>query len=499
MGSAYILAIDQSTQSTKAMLFDDAGRVVAHACEPHRQIIERGSFVSHDLNEIAANILAVSRRVIESAGIDKAAVKAIGVTNQRESVGVWDRATGAPIANSIVWQCNRAAGITDALSAEEAEYVTRTTGLKLSPFFSAPKLAWLLNEVPGARERAKRGELCCGTMDCFTVFVLTGGKSHRTDLSNASRMLLLNLDKGEWDERLTNIFDIPAALLPEIMDSDACFGWSDLGGYLDAPIPIRAALGDSHAALFAAGCHEAGDCMAGYGTGTCVMMNLGYKPVRSDKGINTSVAWRAGGNTLYLFDGVINYSGAVITWIVDELKLAASPAQTETLARQADPTDRTYLIPYFTGASAPRWSNGSNAIFCGMTRSTGRAELVRAALESLAYQTADVVFAMSEAAKQRPVQMRVSGGPTKNAYLMQFQADLLDLEVLAPENKEMTLQGAAYMAGIAAGVYAGDLVNSSPIAEKYSPTMGKDERLLRLAGWERAASAAIKMQEERPL
>lgn len=493
MKQAYVLAIDQSTQGTKAILFDALGQIFARADVPHRQIINERGWVEHDLNEIGRNILIAAKRVIAESGIDKADVRAIGVTNQRESVGVWDRRTGEPVFHSIVWQCNRAAALCERLTEADAAYLAETTGLKLSPFFSGPKIAWILENVPGVRERAERGELACGTMDCWTIFTLTCGRVHKTDLSNASRMQLINLRAGAWDEGACRIFRIPMQMLPEIADSDALYGETDLDGFLDTLIPIHAAIGDSNAALFAQGCHNRGDCMTGYGTGNCVMMNLGDTPVWSKQGILTSAAWRAQGKTRYMFDGVINYAGAVITWIVKDLGLAGSPAETEEMASVANPADRTYLIPYFTGVGAPRWSNRANAVFTGMTRLTGRAELVRAALESIAYQTADAIFAMSEDAGVRPACMRVSGGPTRNRYLMQFQSDLMECDVLAPSNGEMSAQGTAQMAGIAAGVYDASVVHEDETAMRYTPEMDPARRRECLEGWNCAAEAAIRM------
>lgn len=491
MNDAYILAIDQSTQATKAMLFDGQGRLVGSVAKEHKQIINDMGWVEHDLAEIAQNALHVVRRVVTETGIDKGKIAAVGITNQRESVGIWDRETSEPVYHSIVWQCNRATALCQRLSEQTANTLFERTGLKLSPFFSGPKIAWMLENVPGVRERAERGELCCGTMDTWMIYVLTGGQTHKTDLSNAARTLLLNIRNGVWDEVACAFFDIPASLLPTICDSDASFGETDLGGLLETPIPIHAAIGDSNAALYAQGCHARGDCMTGYGTGSSVMMNIGDAPILSNRGVLTAIAWRANAQTCYMFDGVVNYSGAVVDWLVNDLAIVQSPAETDTVAASANPADRTYLVPAFTGIGAPYWSNHSNAVFTGMTRLTGRAELVRAALESIAYQISDLVLAMSESAGVKVTSMRVSGGPTRNGYLMQFQSDVLNCKVLVPGNREMSAQGAAFMTGIACGVYDASVVRKDDDGTIYAPTMDAERRQILLDGWKKAVRAAI--------
>ncbi len=493
MQNAYILSIDQSTQGTKAMLFDEHGHLLARADKDHRQIVNDKGWVEHDLTEIADNMLQVVRQVITESGIDKENIKAVGVTNQRESVGIWDRKTGEPVCHSIVWQCNRASDLCSRLSEKNATYLFETTGLRLSPFFSGPKIAWILENVPGVRKRAEHGELCCGTMNSWVIFTLTGGKVHKTDISNAARMLLVNLKTLNWDAGALEIFNIPETMLPVICDSDSIFGETDFDGFLDHPIPIHANIGDSNAALYAQGCHSRGDCMTGYGTGSSVMMNIGDKPIFSDLGILTAVAWRSAGQTHYMFDGVVNYSGAVVKWLVNDLCLVRSPIETDAVAASANPADKTYLVPAFTGIGAPHWSNRSNAVFSGMTRLTGRAELVRAALESVAYQISDLVFAMSEAANVSVSRMRVSGGPTKNQYLMQFQSDILNCKILVPQNTEMSSQGIAYMAGIAANLYDPSIILGDANAKVFLPSMDPIRRQTLIEGWKAALHAAISM------
>ncbi len=492
MDRVYIIAIDQSTQGTKAMLIDNTGRVAAKEVISHRQIVNDKGWVEHDGEEIIRNLYTAVRLLVENSPIDKSRIVGVGIANQRETVAVWERNTGKPIHNAIVWQCNRAADICNRIEREgRAAYISKTTGLRLSPFFSGPKIAWILENVPGAFERASRGELCCGTMDSWVIFNLTGGKHHKTDCSNASRMQLLNLEKIQWDEKTCDIFHIPMNCLPEICDSDALFGETNFNGLFDRPLLIHAAIGDSHAALFAHGCFESGMCMTGYGTGSCVMMNLGNRPILSRQGVLTSIAWKTNGEVRYAFDGVINYSGAVISWLINDLKLILAPNETDALSKEANPADTTYLVPAFTGIGAPHWSNEAKAVFCGMSRTTGKAELVRAALESIAFQIKDVVAAMQNDAEMEISVMRVGGGPTKNDYLMQFQSDILECPLQKPYNEEMTCLGVAYIAGLALGVYDRQSLNDNLQYKEYLPQMSVQIRNKKLAGWDQAIKLSL--------
>ena len=498
MSKAYVIAVDQSTQSTKAMLFDEDLKLVAREDIAHRQIINEMGWVEHDPEAIAANATSAIRRLIANSEIDPRAIASIGVANQRETAAMWDRATGKPVCNAIVWQCNRAAKICERLEeAGSAEYLHRTTGLRLSPFFSGPKLAWILENVPGVRDRALRGEICCGTMDSWVIYNLTGRKAHKTDYSNASRMLLLDLANLRWDAKACEMFGLPMSCLPELCDSDALYGYTDLGGAVENPIPVHAAIGDSHAALYAHGCYEKGSCMTGYGTGSCVMMNLGETPVLSSNGVLSSVAWKTGRGLRYAFDGVINYSGAVVTWLCKDLGLAASPGETDTLAQRANPADRAYLVPAFTGIGAPHWKSEAAAALVDMTRTTGRAEIVRAGLESIAYQVADVVRAMAADSNTPIAAMSVAGAPTRNAYLMQFQSDILGCPVVIPENEEMTCLGVARIAGEAAGLYGRESASAGaaecrPARRTFSPKMPEDVRAGKIKGWKKALDRTLR-------
>ncbi len=450
----YILSVDQSTQGTKALLFDRNGVLIARADKPHRQIIDEHGWVEHDPEEIWRNTLQVIRDVTEKAGIDKNGIEALGISNQRETSLCWNRETGKPLYNAIVWQCARGAALCEEIEKQGcAEEIRQKTGLRLSPYFPAAKLAWIFRNVPGAREAAGRGQVCCGTVDSFLVYRLTGGRKHLTDPSNASRTQLFNIHTLSWDRELLELFGIDPSCMPQICDSDGDFGETDLEGWLDRPIPIRGVLGDSHGALFGQGCLSPGMIKATYGTGSSIMMNVGEKPVLSDAGVVTSLAWKIGGKVHYVLEGNINYTGAVITWLKEDMHLISSPGETEALAREANPRDTACLVPAFSGLGAPYWDSGAKAAIVGMTRTTGRREIVKAALDCIAFQIADIVRAMGESAGLPIRELRVDGGPTRNRYLMQFQSDLLGIPVRVPEAEELSGIGAAWAAGRAVGLY----------------------------------------------
>lgn len=489
----YILAIDQSTQGTKAMLLDQEGELVLRRDVPHRQIINEHGWVGHDMKEIAGNILRVSAMVIEGSGISPAEVAGVAVTNQRETVGIWDRATGEPVCEAIVWQCNRASKLCQSISTPEVEeLVWRKTGLRLSPFFSAPKAAWILRNIPGAQSRAQRGELCIGTMDSWTMWQLTGGKVHKTDASNASRTQLFNIHTMEWDADLCGLYQIPMSCLPQVEDSDALFGQTDLGGLLPGPVPIHAALGDSHGVMFSHGCIYPGDAMCGYGTGSAVLVNAGERPIFPTCGVNTTVAWRSKGKTYYALEGVVNYSGAVVTWLKNDARLIDSPGETARLAVSANPADRTYMVPAFTGIGAPHWKPEATAAYVGMSRLTGKAELIRAALESVAYQISDLVIPCLDAIGVEARELRVAGGPSRNDYLMQFQGDILNCPVVIPEHEELSGIGAAYMAGVAMGMYDYQQLIQRQKTTVFQPKMTAQKRQECLEGWKHALDVVLR-------
>lgn len=488
----YVLGIDQSTQGTKALLFDREGALVCRTDLPHRQMIDERGWVEHDPEEIYRNTLGVVRALTEKAGIDKNGIRAVGISNQRETALVWDRASGKPIYNAVVWQCARGAGICGELeSAGFGELVRSRTGLTLSPYFSAAKLAWVLRNTEGAQERAEKGELCCGTVDSWLVYRLTGGKEFRTDYSNASRTQLFNIRSLKWDEELCGLFRIPVCCLAEVTDSDGFYGETDFDGFLDRKVPIHAVLGDSHGALFGQGCLDRGMVKATYGTGSSVMMNVGEAPVFSSR-VVTSLAWSMGGKVSYVLEGNINYTGAVITWMKDDLGLITSAAQTQELAEQANVLDTTYLVPAFSGLGAPYWDSGAKAAFYGMSRTTKRNELVKAGLESIAYQIADVIAAMEQESGIEIKELRADGGPTRNRYLMQFQSDIARKMVQVPEAEELSGIGAAYAAGLACGIYRKEGLFDQMKRQRFLPVMKEEDSRRKYAGWKEAVSKVLK-------
>ncbi|MDC7286664.1 glycerol kinase GlpK [Blautia schinkii] len=489
--SRYVLGIDQSTQGTKALLFDEEGSLLCRCDLPHQQYIDERGWVEHDPEEIYRNTVAVVKNLVEKAGIDKKEIAVLGISNQRETAMVWERATGKPVCNAVVWQCARGAAICDKIEAEgHGEMVRAHTGLQLSPYFSAAKIAWVLQNVEGAQEKADKGELCCGTIDSWLVFKLTGGKEFRTDYSNASRTQMFNISTLSWDKEVCGLFKIPTSCLAELTDSDGEYGMTDFDGYLDTPIPIRGVLGDSHGALFGQGCVEKGMIKTTYGTGSSIMMNIGKEPVFS-KRVVTSLAWKLNGEVNYVLEGNINYTGAVITWLKDDLQLISSPAETEELALKANPKDRTYLVPAFTGLGAPYWDSDATGVISGLTRTTGRNEVVRAGLDCIAYQITDVIEAMSEESGIAIGELRVDGGPTRNRYLMQFQSDMAHVTVQVPSAEELSGIGAAYAAGIAAGIFTREEVFAKMTRTKFEPSMDTSVRDEKYQGWKKAVGQVL--------
>lgn len=487
----YVLGIDQSTQGTKALLFDQEGSLLCRCDLPHKQYIDEKGWVEHDPEEIYKNTVQAVKNLVEKAAIQKDEIAVLGISNQRETAMVWEKSTGKPVYNAVVWQCARGAAICEEIEKEGyGELVRAHTGLQLSPYFSAAKIAWILQNVEGAEEKAKEGELCCGTIDSWLVYKLTGGKEFRTDYSNASRTQMFNITSLSWDEKVCELFKIPTCCLAEVTDSDGEFGVTDFDGYLDTPISIRGVLGDSHGALFGQGCIEKGMIKTTYGTGSSIMMNIGKNPVFS-KRVVTSLAWKLNGEVNYVLEGNINYTGAVITWLKDDLELISSPAETEALALKANPNDKTYLVPAFTGLGAPYWDSEATGVISGVTRTTKRAEVVRAGLDCIAYQITDVIEAMSEESGIQIGELRVDGGPTRNKYLMQFQSDMAHVTVQVPSAEELSGIGAAYAAGIAAGIYTKEEVFEKMSRIKFQPKMDKEVRNEKYNGWKKAVSQVL--------
>lgn len=486
----YILSIDQSTQGTKAMLFDAAGQLTARADRPHRQYINEKGWVSHDLEEIYANVLVVCREVAEKAGIDPAQIAAMGISNQRETVAAWDRADGTPVGQAIVWQCARAKEICDTL-ASHAEAVREKTGLPLSPYFSASKMAWILQNHPEAAALAAKERLALGTIDSYLVSRLSEERSFKTDYSNASRTQLFNIRTLQWDDELCTLYGVPRHCLAEVCMSDSLFGTTTLSGFLPKAIPICGVLGDSHAALLGQNCIKPGQTKATYGTGSSVMMQTGEKLVTSRNGLATSLAWGLNGKVEYVLEGNLNYTGAVITWLKKDVALLAGDAESETLARSANPADKTYFVPAFTGLGAPYWDSEATGLLTGITRTTGRAEIVKAGVECIAYQITDLVLRMAQDAGLALAELRVDGGPTANGYLMQFQSDMAGVEVSVPDIQELSGFGAACAAGFASGLYNPGTVYDGMQRRSYTPKMTPQEHDARYAGWQKAVLQAL--------
>lgn len=492
MAESYIISIDQSTQGTKALLFNQEGVLLQRNDLPHRQIVNEKGWVSHDPEEIYQNTVQVVKNLVEESGISKESVKGIGISNQRETSLIWEKKTGKALANAVVWQCARAAEICRRVEQiGAAEMIRQKTGLALSPYFPASKLTWLKENVEGAKELAKKHALCFGTIDTWLVYRMTHGMSYKTDYSNASRTQLFDIFEQKWDEEICQLFGLDAQDLAEVCDSDSCFGETDLEGFFKNPIPIHSVLGDSHGALFGQGCLEKGMIKSTYGTGSSIMMNIGETPVLSTHGVVTSLAWGMQGKVSYVLEGNINYTGAVITWLKDDMELIQSPAETEALCRKAEADDSLYFVPAFTGLGAPYWNSEAKGALTGITRTTRKAEMVRAGVECIAYQIADVVNAMSQDAKTEIQELRVDGGPTRNQYLMQFQSDILDRKVLVPDAEELSGIGAAYAAGRGLGLY-GDEVFTRLKRREYAPKMCEDTRVRKYNGWKDAVGHVLK-------
>lgn len=489
MAEKYMISIDQSTQGTKALLFDESGSLIKRTDKQHKQIVNEKGWVSHDPVEIYQNVIEVVAKITD--GIEKEKIAGAGISNQRETSLAWDRVTGKPFGDAVVWQCARAADLCERPQIkEQAQMVRQRTGMNLSPYFPASKIAWILENVDGAKEKATKHEICHGTMDSWLVYHLTGKKAYKTDYSNASRTQLFDIFEKKWDEEICSLFGIDAANMAQVCDSDACFGETDFEGVLDHKIPIQAVMGDSHGALYGQGCLKPGMTKATYGTGSSIMMNIGEKPILSSHGIVTSLAWSIDGNVEYVLEGNLNYTGAVITWLKDDLKLISSPAETTTLAKEALADDTLYLVPAFSGLGAPYWDSHATASITGMARTTGRAEIVRASVECIAYQIEDILDAMSEDAGIEVNGLRVDGGPTKNDYLMQFQSDISQVIVQVPDAEELSAIGPAYAAGRKLGLW-GDEIFDKLKRVRYEPAMDPQLIKKKYDGWKKAVQSVL--------
>jgi glycerol kinase len=488
----YLLAIDQGTTSTRAVLFDAQARSLALARRELTQHYPASGRVEHDAEDIWRDTLAAAREALEQSGISARGIAALGITNQRETTLIWDRATGKPIHRAIVWQDRRTAGECAALKAAGAEALVRQrTGLVLDPYFSGTKIAWLLDNVPGARLRAERGELAFGTIDTFLLWRLTGARVHATDATNASRTLLFNLHTQEWDAELLRLLRVPRGLLPEVRDSSGDFGTTE-ASLLGAQIPIRGVAGDQQAALIGQGCLQHGMAKSTYGTGCFLLLNTGKIAVASER-LLTTVAYRIGGRTTYAMEGSIFVAGAAVRWLRDGLHVLREVAESAAAAASVPDDHGVYLVPAFVGLGAPHWEPGARGLICGLTLDASGAHLARAALEAVAYQTLDLTEAMSRDGALPPTAIRVDGGMAANDWFCQFLADMLNARVERPAGLEATVTGAAFLAGLAAGVWPdlSAIAACVKTAAVFSPRMSSVRRAALIAGWRDALARAL--------
>ncbi len=493
MTRRYVLALDQGTSGSTALVVDLEGQVRARGYAELPQYYPQPGWVEHDPGEIWTTTQQAAQAALATAGVTGGEVAAIGITNQRETTLLWERSSGAPVHRAIVWQCRRTAAMCDRLRREGHEARVREgTGLVLDAYFSGTKLRWLLDEVPGARRRAERGELAFGTVDSWLLWKLTGGGVHATDVSNASRTLLLDLRKADWDPELLRMLAVPAAVLPRVQASAGVFGESVELGWLPRGIPIAGIAGDQQAALFGQACYQPGTAKNTYGTGCFLLLNTGPTPVASRHGLLTTIAWRVGDVTTYALEGSVFIAGAAVQWLRDGLGLIRTAAESEVLARSVDDTGGVYFVPAFVGLGAPYWDMYARGTIVGLTRGTTAAHLVRAALEAIAYQSRDVLEAMAADAGIAPQALRVDGGAAANDVLCQFQADMLDAPVLRPAVIETTGLGAAYLAGLGVGLWASleALAERATIERAFAPAMDPARRARCYQGWRQAVERA---------
>jgi glycerol kinase len=489
----FILSLDQGTTSSRAIVFDHAGQVVSVAQKEFKQIFPKPGWVEHDPTEIWSTQLGVAAEAISKAGLTVKDVAGIGITNQRETTIVWDRSTGKPVYNAIVWQDRRTADFCDELKAKGYENLIRQkTGLVIDAYFSATKIKWILDNVSGARELAEKGKLAFGTVDSWLLWNLTQGQVHATDVSNASRTMLLNLETGDWDDALLDIFNIPRLILPFVKSSSEVYGITQK--ILTASqVPIAGIAGDQQAALFGQLCNKPGMVKNTYGTGCFMLMNTGEKPVSSLHNLLTTIAWKIDGKTTYALEGSVFIAGAIVQWLRDGLHIIKRSSDIEALAKAVPHSEGVYVVPAFAGLGAPYWEQHARGTIVGLTRGSNTSHIARAALDSIAYQTRDVLKAMEKDSGIPIRELRVDGGATVNNLLMQFQSDILDVRVIRPQIIETTALGAAYLAGLATGFWKSqDDIQNYWVADKtYSPDMDNAERADMVKGWDKAVRAAI--------
>ena len=496
--SKYIMALDAGTTSNRCILFDRSGNICSVAQKEFTQIFPQPGWVEHDADEIFSTQLEVAKLAMQNIGATAADIAAIGITNQRETTIVWNRFTGKPICNAIVWQCRRTASYCDALRAEGlTETIRGKTGLVIDPYFSGTKIRWILENVPGARVQAENGELLFGTVETWLIWKLTGGRVHVTDYSNASRTMLFNINTLKWDEEILRKLDIPASMLPDAKESSQVYGFTD--AYLfGAPIPISGAAGDQQAALFGQACFTPGDSKCTYGTGAFLLMNTGEKPIFSQNGLVTTIGWGLNGKVTYALEGSIFVAGAAIQWLRDELRFIESAGDSEYMARKVTDTNGCYVVPAFTGLGAPYWDAYARGAVVGLTRGVNKYHIVRATLDSIAYQTNDVLKAMEADSGISLVALKVDGGAAANNYLIQVQSDLSNAPVLRPRCVETTAMGAAYLAGLAVGYWKdlAEIQQNWAIDRSFSPEISDEDRAKRIKGWKKAVKCTMDWEKE---
>ncbi len=483
----YLVALDQGTTSSRAIVFDEIGQILASHAIEFKQHYPKPGWVEHDPEGILNTQVEALRKAVQLSGVDIADIAAIGITNQRETTLMWEKDTGRCVHNAIVWQCRRTAPIVEKLVSDGmSDMIKQRTGLVPDAYFSGTKIKYLLDTL-GLHERARRGEICFGTVDSFLVWNLVEGRPHVTDATNAARTMLFNIHTQQWDEELLNMLGIPAEVLPQVVDTAHIVG-DLMPEILGRPIPVAAMAGDQHAALFGQACFSPGMTKNTYGTGCFMLMNTGDKPVESNNGLLTTVAWRLNGKPTYALEGSVFMGGATVQWLRDEMGLIKTAAESEQVAQSVSDTAGVFLVPAFTGLGAPYWDMYSRGTIVGMTRGTGRAHIVRAALEAICYQSCDLFTAMAADCGYKPSQMRVDGGASANRFMMQFQSDILGVPVVRPQVLETTALGAALLAGIGAGIYSSKEEAASMVKPDltFTPQMDEHNRGLALYGWHRA-------------
>lgn len=488
--ASYIMALDSGTTSNRCILFNQEGQICSLAQKEFTQIFPQPGWVEHDADEIFSTQLEVARQALANIGANASQIAAIGITNQRETTVVWNKHSGRPICNAIVWQCRRTAPYCDHLTAQGyVDTIRAKTGLVIDPYFSGTKLRWILQNVPGAREQAEQGELLFGTVETWLIWRLTGGRVHVTDYSNASRTMLFNINTLSWDEEILALMDIPASMLPTPMPSSAVYGKTD-AQIFGAPIPIAGAAGDQQAALFGQACFAPGDAKVTYGTGAFLLMNTGDKPIFSQNGLVTTIGWGRDGSVSYALEGSIFVAGAAIQWLRDELRFIESAADSEYMARKVPDTNGCYVVPAFTGLGAPYWDAYARGAILGLTRGVNKYHIIRATLDSIAYQVLDVLTAMEADSGIRLSALKVDGGASANNYLTQTQADLSNAPVLRPRCVETTAMGAAYLAGLAVGYWQDleEIRKNWTVDRQFTPSLPEEARQERLAGWAQAVA-----------